>query len=691
MRKKLFLHVIGIMLLLLLVPLLSSCGVQQTATSSISPIEPVVPGLENGGAYAVQGRFSVRSGNVQILALSATTDGSLIVVGTSSRSLYLLGEGGGLIWEKNLTSDLLQVVMDPQGRYLAVGTAGGKLLVVKPDQPQLAEEDYFDAPVGILAISPDGERILVGLMPEDQQADDALLLLDSQGNELWRKNFAELLDAKIVGNDNRVVVNWQEGDESAIRAYSAQGEKLWELQQRGQMALDSSGQMLVSALGNEVQRYSRTAAALGSYTTIGTVNRVIMAETGAFFSVLTTDEATQNQDLLFFDSGGNKLWSKRLPNESDVLLSADGLRIIVASWRQYRDDATQVVIYNQRGQQVNLLDVAGRAQKMALTDRGNTLVLGLEEGSIYFLNIAEAINGQSSLSDKTGQRGLLQYYTPASFTLPAGESMFTLFFYDSKTEHLIPVTRRIKRPQSVLRASIEELVRGPLQGSNLNRTIPKDVEIQASQNNGIVQLNLPASLNEMSGSTFLSGILDSLLLTVSQFPTVRQIEFTVNGERRATFGQEGLNIGEAFTPMRFGHRPGERLIFLPSRSDSRYYLRPESVSGIILQDEALIENLVRYILTQSSEFYALNLAAVRIENKNVYLDFTDSFHNLLVDSMAAAARAAMLRDALALTILENAPYANIHITVNGTRPEQPEHFLPWEITVSRPYFLNMEE
>ncbi|MBT9142368.1 MAG: hypothetical protein DDT29_00762 [Dehalococcoidia bacterium] len=688
MRKKIVLRLIGITLLLVLALLLSSCGMQQTATSDIKPIEPVVPGLENGDAYAVKGRFSVRRNNVQILALSVTTDGSLAVVGTSSRSLYLLGEDGGLIWEKTLTSDLSQAALDPEGRYLAIGTVGGEVLVVKPNQPQSAEQHYFDAPVGILAISLDGERILVGLMPEDQLADDALLLLDRQGNILWRKNFPELLDAKIVGNDNRIFVNWQESGESAISAYSAQGENLWDLRQREHMAIDGSGKTMVSVQGNEVRRYSQAGTAIGSSSIIGKVNQVIMAETGSFFGVLATDEATLNQDLLYFDSDSNKLWSKRLPNGSDVLLSADGLRIIVASWRQYRDDATQVVIYNQLGQQISLLDVAGRAQKMALADRGDTLVLGLEEGSIYFLNIAEAKNTQLN---ETGRRGLLQYYTPVSFEIPAGESMFTLFFYDNKTENMIPVTRRIKRPQSVLRASIEELVKGPLQGSYLNRTIPKNAEIQASQSNGIVQLNLPDSLDELSGSTFLSGILDSLLLTVSQFPTVRQIEFTVNGERRATFGQEGLNIGESFTPTRFGHRPGERLIFLPSRSESRYYLRPESVSGITSQDEALIENLVRYILTQSSQLYSLNLAAVRIENEIVYLDFTDSFHNLLADNMAAAARAALLRDALALTILENAPYANIHITVNGTPPVQPEHFLPWEIKVSRPYFLNLEE
>ncbi|GFP28691.1 hypothetical protein HKBW3S33_02105 [Candidatus Hakubella thermalkaliphila] len=89
MHKKIFLRLIGIMPLLVLALLLSSCGMQQTATSDIRPIEPVVPGLKNGDAYAVKGRFSVRRNNVQILALAVTTDGSLAVVGTSTRSLYL--------------------------------------------------------------------------------------------------------------------------------------------------------------------------------------------------------------------------------------------------------------------------------------------------------------------------------------------------------------------------------------------------------------------------------------------------------------------------------------------------------------------------------------------------------------------------------------------------------------------------
>ncbi|GFP28692.1 hypothetical protein HKBW3S33_02106, partial [Candidatus Hakubella thermalkaliphila] len=160
------------------------------------------------------------------------------------------------------------------------------MLVVKPNQPQSAEQHYFDAPVGILAISLDGERILVGLMTEDQLADDALLLLDRQGNILWRKNFPELLDAKIVGNDNRIFVNWREGGEPAISAYSAQGENLWDLRRHDHMAIDGNGKMIVSVQGNEVRRYSQAGTAIGSSSIIGKVNQVIMAETGAFFGVL---------------------------------------------------------------------------------------------------------------------------------------------------------------------------------------------------------------------------------------------------------------------------------------------------------------------------------------------------------------------------------------------------------------------
>lgn len=688
MRTLKRIQLTGLLILLLTAVTVTSCGMRQTAAGN--PIEPVVPG-ENGESQTLQGRFAAKSNSVKILDLSVTADGSLTAMGTDSRTLYLLEQGGNLLWEKLLSSEAQQIFLDPSGRYLAVGTADGKLLLLRPDQPQNVEEHVLPAPVATLSVSDDGELILVGLTPPESGQANRLLLLDRRGTIVWQEEFETIVSARIAGRDNRIFVHWLTGDEPSIASYTVQGELLWELGKRGQMALDAAGRVLVSARGKDILRYDDTGEELSAYAVAGAVNRLIMAESGAYFSALITDEATQNQELLYFDADGRKLWSKRLPNDSDVLLSDDGERVIVASWRQYRDDATQVFVYNQRGQELNVLEVAGRAQRMALANRAGTLALGLEDGSVYFLNISEPASKPMNATTDNSGREAEKYYTPVSFERVDGESPLVLYFYDDSAEHLIPVTRRVKRTQSVLRASIEELVRGPVQGSNLNRTIPKDAEIQVSHSEGQVNIDLPPSLHEMGGTTFLTGVLDSLLLTVSQFPTVEQIEFTVGGEKSPTFGQEGLTIEEAFVPQRYGRKPGERLLFLPSVSGNRYYLRTKSASFLPLKDQPLIESMVRQIIKQSEDLYPVTLNEVRIENNTVYLDFSESFNRILAGNPEAAARAAMLRDALALTVTENVHYSHIQITVNGSIPMRPLHYQPWELIVSRPFYINQED
>ena len=86
---------------------------------------------------------------------------------------------------------------------------------------------------------------------------------------------------------------------------------------------------------------------------------------------------------------GEKLWQKALPVGADVLVSADGSRIIVASWGQFQEDVTKITVYDQQGQVINILDVTGRAQKMAFAAKSGTLVIGLYDGNIYFLDVYE--------------------------------------------------------------------------------------------------------------------------------------------------------------------------------------------------------------------------------------------------------------------------------------------------------------
>lgn len=668
--------------------LVTGCGAPQ-AGSTGKPIEPITPGLENGEAQTLQGRFAVRSADVQILDLSVTPDGSLAVIGTASRIVYLLESDGKLRWERQFSEVPQKTYIDPQGRFLAVGTAGGKVLLLNPDQ-SIRAEHLFDAPVTHLTASRDGELVLAGLRPQEKAKPSRLIVFDKAGREMrWENNFDTIIEARIVGRDNKVAVNWLQGDTPVIGMFSADGEKLWELAQLSQFSVDSGGDVLVASRGQEIVRYNNSGGEVWGFTAPGQINRIMVADNGLFVAALVTDKQTQHQELLYFDSNGTKLWNKRLPDDSDVVISGDGQRIIVSSWRQYRDDATHVFVYNQHGQEVNFLEVAGRAQKMALADTAATLALGLEDGSIYFLNIEERTGEKASDFTNVPEN----YYRPVVFGRGEGESRLTLYFFNETAEYLVPVTRRITRTTSVLQASLDELIRGPVQGSNLHRTIPKDAEIGITQNDGIVQVDIPSVLDEMSGSTFLAGVLDSLLLTLSQFPTVEQIRFTVAGKEQETFGQDGIMIDRAFEPRRFGRKAGDGLMFLPLRSGPKYYLRTETKTFLPLKDKALVETITRHVLSEYEAQFAhsVELESVRIENNIVYLDLSESLNRILTGHPEKAARAVLLRDALILSVVENVPYSAVYITVGGSDPERPLKHQPWELIVTRPYFVNMED
>ena len=694
-QDKRILSISVTIVLVTLVLFFSGCASNNRLTGKGNPIEPIAPGSDNGEAQALQGGFSVRSSDVQIRDMDVTRSGSQTLVATASRGIYLLEGDGNLRWELGLNSDPLVTYMDPEGRYLAVGTAGGKFQMMYPDQSDRVTKE-FARPVDLISVSEDGETILVRNSnhtteaSEESEEQDALVLFDKQQDIRWEQSFPRVLDAKIAGE--YVFVNWLEDDEPILGMFDIDGEQIWERRERNLMTLDTDGTTLISVSDNEVFRYNRRGAEIWSYTAKGTVARVIVADDGSHLAVVVIDEATQNEQLHYLTAAGEKLWDMRLPDESDVLLSPNGSQIIVSSWRQYRDDSTQVIIYNERGQEMNTLGVAGRAQKMVLADRTSILVLGLGDGRIYYLNVRDRSTQGSDMISEELEKGLGHYYIPVSYERAAGESLISLFFFDDMAQNLIPVTRRVERTSSLLRSSIDELIRGPVRGSLLNRTIPKDADIQVVFENGIVQLDLPKELDEMAGTTNLTGILDSLLLTVSQFPTVEKIQYTVAGQEQETFGQEGLLIDELYTPRRFGRLDGERQIFVPTQSGNRYYLRSTTREFLPLKDSALIETLVRYVLAESGPFFSYNLElrSVTVENNIVKIDLSESFNQHLENNAESAAKAAMLRDAIGLTLAES-HYPQIEITVNGSSPRTSELYLPWSMVVSRPYFVNMEE
>ncbi|HHX75424.1 MAG TPA: hypothetical protein GX699_11030 [Firmicutes bacterium] len=677
---------IGVVLLLML----SGCGLRYTAREG-SPIEPITPDTDEPQSTAV-GKFNVKSKEVQITDLAVTPDGSLAVVGTAAKVVYLLQHNGTALWERQLSAVPNITYLDPEGRFILIGTDDGRLIRMTPEKVESLMHQ-FDTPITQIAVSANGELMLVGLSDGSEGSRDRAVLVNLQGKELWEKEADSIISVRIAGPDNRLMLNWKENGTSYLGAFTTEGEALWEVAQGSELNLDNSGQIIVAAQGEAIIRYGQDASEVWSYATHGMVERVVMAQSGLYLAALIKDDATQNEDLLYLNMDGSKLWHKRLPVGADFLVSGDGNRVIVSSWQEYQDDVTNIYIYNQQGEELNALDVAGRTQKMAYAAKAGTLVLGLEDGSIFFLNTEEK---KAPPEEPVIAKTLTDYYQPVLFSKKEGETHLQLYFFDENAQYLIPVTRIVKKGQSLLQDTVSELVRGPAQNSGLLRTIPKDATINVKNKEGTILIDLPAALDQMAGTTFLTGVLDSLLYTVSAAVEtntgVQEIRFLVDGQEKDTFGQDGIQIDTGYSP-RSMFRPEEGiLLFYPRRTGERYYLLPAGKAFPEMEPEVLLQAVVQAVVSEYNRSFRTQLSvnSVIVDKQTAVVDFSAAFDALLAETPEAAARAAMLRDALALSLLENAAVTTVHFTVSGTPPKNLPHFLPWELEVTRPYYINPE-
>ncbi|NLM45428.1 MAG: GerMN domain-containing protein [Firmicutes bacterium] len=679
-----------LLICIVLLFLLGGCTLRYTAQEG-SPIEPITPDAEESQSSAV-GQFNVKSTEVQITDLAVTNDGSLTVVGTAAKIVYLLQHNGTALWERQLSAVPNKTYLDPEGRFLLIGTDDGRLIRMTTEKAE-SFTHQFDAPITQVSVSAGGNLMLVVLSDGGEESRDRAVLVDLQGKELWEKEADTIVNVRIAGEDNRLVLNWQEDGTSYLGAYTVEGEALWEVTQGSELNLDNSGQIIVASQEDKIVRYGQNASEIWGYVTHGTVERVVMAQSGLYLAALVKDKATQNKDLLYLNMEGRKLWQKRLPAGADFLVSEDGNRVIVSSWQEYQDDVTNIYIYNQQGEEINALDVAGRAQKMAYASKAGTLVLGLEDGSIFFLNTEEKkVPVEEPAADET----LTDFYHPVLFSKKEGDTHLQLFFFDENASYLIPVTRIIKKGQSLLQDTISELVRGPAQNSGLLRTIPKDAVINVKIVENTVLIDLPAALDQAAGSTFLTGVLNSLLYTVSAAvetnTAVQEIRFLVDGQEKETFGREGILLEESYSPRSVFRPEKGVLLFYPRRTGERYYLLPASITFPDVKQAALLQAIVQTVVSEyNSNFRALlSVNSVLVDKQTAVVDFSAAFNDLLAGTPEAAARAAVLRDALALSLMENAAVTTVRFTVNGNAPQALPNYLLWELQVTRPYYINPE-
>ncbi|KQO01304.1 GerMN domain-containing protein [Paenibacillus sp. Leaf72] len=109
----------------------------------------------------------------------------------------------------------------------------------------------------------------------------------------------------------------------------------------------------------------------------------------------------------------------------------------------------------------------------------------------------------------------------------------TLYFSSqtsNEEQYYVPVTRLIARPESTVKAAVEELIAGPLNRKQLNGVMTNDVQVTSiEQKNDTVTVDLQDTAYE-SGQNAPAEMLQAVVLSVTENTGAAKVQIRLNGE-----------------------------------------------------------------------------------------------------------------------------------------------------------------
>jgi len=115
----------------------------------------------------------------------------------------------------------------------------------------------------------------------------------------------------------------------------------------------------------------------------------------------------------------------------------------------------------------------------------------------------------------------------------------TLYFKGSSLNgnfsYFVPVTRMVSKTDNLIKTALEELIKGPSENTGLVALLPKDTKVlDVIQNNGEVVVNFSKEIEGYGGGIDVEqAIVNSVVLTVSDFPGVEKVTLQVEGKAGA--------------------------------------------------------------------------------------------------------------------------------------------------------------
>jgi germination protein M len=157
--------------------------------------------------------------------------------------------------------------------------------------------------------------------------------------------------------------------------------------------------------------------------------------------------------------------------------------------------------------------------------------------------------------------------TPNPTSAPGGATSVKIYLF--MDEKLVPVRRQVDETRAVGRAALNALFEGPAAAESaasppLTTSIPDGtILLGLDIADGLATVDLSREFESGGGSASMFGRLAQVVYTLTQFPTVKQVAFQLDGEPVTVFSGEGIVLDEpsdredyeAFLPSVFVERP----------------------------------------------------------------------------------------------------------------------------------------
>ncbi|UNC90635.1 GerMN domain-containing protein [Candidatus Contubernalis alkaliaceticus] len=650
------------------------------------PVEPLYADEKADMEKVLEGRFSVLNHhNVNINDVNITSDGRRVLVSLRERAILLDGEGK-LLWENNFDQYQVSTVFSCCGAVMASGDETGKVSIFIDNR--LVVEKNIGFPVSKMDISDDGSRIMVMSNGSQEEVGNTVMLMDQQGRILWSEEIFGLISAEIESKGEKCLLQVVQDGIYKIILYGSQGELLWQKEGFQVAQLSDDGRYITALADKSIYLFSSDGEMLWNRDLDLPVTQIELSQNNRY--ILAYNHFGGGSDNLFYlDIEGNLLWKQKIRDDSVVALSADGQRVVVTSWRHYSEDLTLVSVFDVRGRLRREIEAGSRAVKIALSDDGGFLVLGCDDGNIYVLNLNRETVGEYVANEKEE----VVYYTSADRreSLEENGTRINLFFYDENALVFIPVTRDVKKANNLLRTALEELVKGPKERSYLMRTLPKGIDVGIDIDGGTVLVDLPQELEKITGSTRSMGIIQSILHTAFQFPTVHNIRFLVEGQESDFFGDPEVYIGGEFSRSMVNKQTP--LLYIPYRSGFRYYLVPWEIQPSLDSINPAYFLSQKYF-QEAGSFIPCNVEIIdaQINGDMITLDLSRNFLSLFEspEDPQLSARAQVVIDGLIITLTSNIKQNKVQFLVEG-ETITPRGFGYLVEPQETPIYINPEE